>query len=179
MFLCTVYVMIMRVPSRKSQLISNWSSATSRLSCSVRSAVSAVWYLAYTSVRPSCSSSTALAARSASLFDSATSMASSLRCYRPVSRVDAIAASKAPQSFRLRNAPLALGDVAVAIRVHLHERRLEARRDEHVLEVRVAPVDDELDDALVALDGRDDLLLLERAAPVVVNHLENFTSRVQ
>ena len=70
-------------------------------------------------------------------------MASSLRCYRPVSRVDAIAASKAPQSFRLRNAPLALVDVAVAIRVHLDERRLEARRDEEVLEVRVAAVDEE------------------------------------
>ena len=106
-------------------------------------------------------------------------MASSLRCYRPVSRVDAIAASKAPQSFRLRNAPLALVDVAVAIRVHLHERRLEARRHQQVLEVRVAAVDEELDDALVALDGRDDLLLLERAAAVVVDHLENFTSRVQ
>ena len=106
-------------------------------------------------------------------------MASSLRCYGPVSRVDAIAASKAPQSFRLRNAPLALVDVTVAIRVHLLERRLEARRHEQVLEVRVAAVDEELDDALVALDGRDDLLLLERAAAVVVDHLENFTSRVQ
>ena len=69
--------------------------------------------------------------------------------------------------------------MAVAIRVHLHERRLEARRHQQVLEVRVAAVDEELDDALVALDGRDDLLLLERAAPVVVDHLENFTSRVQ
>ena len=59
------------------------------------------------------------------------------------------------------------------------ERRLEARRHQQVLEVRVAAVDEELDDALVALDGRDDLLLLERAAPVVVDHLENFTSRVQ
>ena len=69
--------------------------------------------------------------------------------------------------------------MAVAIRVHLDERRLEARRHQQVLEVRVAAVDEELDDALVALDGRDDLLLLERAAPVVVDHLENFTSRVQ
>ena len=69
--------------------------------------------------------------------------------------------------------------MAVAIRVHLLERRLEARRHQQVLEVRVAAVDEELDDALVALDGGDDLLLLERAAPVVVDHLENFTSRVQ
>ena len=91
----------------------------------------------------------------------------------------AIAASKAPQSFRLRNAPLAFIDVAVAVRVHLLERRLEARRHQQVLEVRVAAVDEELDDALVALDGRDDLRLFERAAAVVVDHLENFTSRVQ
>ena len=69
--------------------------------------------------------------------------------------------------------------MAVAIRVHLLERRLEARRDEEVLEVRVAAVDEELDDALVALDGRHDLLFFERAAAVVVDHLENFTSRVQ
>ena len=64
----------------------------------------------------------------------------------------AIAASKAPQSFRL-DAPLALIDVAVAVRIHLLERRLEARRHQQVLEVRVAAVDEELDDALVALDG--------------------------
>ena len=55
--------------------------------------------------------------------------------------------------------PFAFIDVAVAVRVHLLERRLETRRDEEVLEVRVAAVDEELDDALVALDGRDDLRL--------------------
>ena len=60
-----------------------------------------------------------LASRCSSFADSATSMHSSLRCYRPVSRVDAIAASKAPQSSRLRNAPLGLVDVAVAVRIQL------------------------------------------------------------
>ena len=112
------------------------------------------------------------AARASSLAARADSIASCLRCYRPVSRETrrpsrghgdgvllrhqhAIAASKAPQSFRLRNAPLALVDVAVAVRVHLLERRLEARRHEQVLEVRVAAVDEELDDALVALDSCD------------------------
>ena len=76
-------------------------------------------------------------------------------------------------------APLRKINFARSIGIKLRERGLEARRHQQVLEVRVAAVDEELDDALVALDGRDDLLLLERAAAVVVDHLENFTSRVQ
>ena len=76
-------------------------------------------------------------------------------------------------------APLRKINFARSIGIKLRERGLEASRHQQVLEVRVAAVDEELDDALVALDGRDDLLLLERAAAVVVDHLENFTSRVQ
>ena len=117
----------------------------------------------------------------------AVSMASSLRCYGPVSRGDcvrlrhqhAIAASKAPQSFRLRNAPLAFIDVAVAIRVHLLERRLEARRHQQILEVRLAAVDEEVDHLLVGADGVDDLLLLERARVVLVDHAEDLARRRQ
>ena len=61
-------------------------------------------------------------ARAASLARSATSIASSLRRYRPVSRESdglrlrhehAAAASKAPQNFRLGNAPLDRRDLAV------------------------------------------------------------------
>ena len=60
----------------------------------------------------------------------------------------AIAASKAPQSLRLRNAPLLLVDVPVAVRVEHEQRGLEARRDEQVLEVLVAAVVEEVDDLL-------------------------------
>ena len=60
----------------------------------------------------------------------------------------AIAASKAPQSCRLRNAPLLLVDVAVAVRVEHEQRGLEARRDQQVLEVLVAAVVEKLDDLL-------------------------------
>ena len=77
------------------------------------------------------------------------------------------------------SAPLGQVDLARPIRVELRERRFQTSRHQQVLEVRVAAVDEELDDALVAFDGRDDLRLFERAAAVVVDHLENFTSRVQ
>ena len=69
--------------------------------------------------------------------------------------------------------------MAVAIRVHLLERRLEARRHQQVLEVRVAAGLEELDHLLVVLHGINNFSLLERAAPVGVDHAENLTSRVQ
>ena len=43
----------------------------------------------------------------------------------------------------------------VSIGIHRVQRRVEARRHQQVLEVRVAAVDEELDDALVALDSCD------------------------
>ena len=118
----------------------------------------------------------------------------------------AVAASKAPQISRLRSAPLALVDVAVAIRIQLLERGLEARRHQQVLEVRVAAGLEELDHLLVVLhllrstselplvsageskapsrrtrtaDGINNFSLLERAAPVGVDHAEDRARRVQ
>ena len=67
----------------------------------------------------------------------------------------AIAASKAPPSCRLRSAPLVDVDVPVAIRVHLGKRLVEARRDQQVLQVFVAAVDEKFDNLLVALDSLD------------------------
>ena len=61
----------------------------------------------------------------------------------------AIAASKASQRFRRRSAPLVDVDVPVAVRVHLRERLVEARRDQQVLQVFVAAVDQEINDFLV------------------------------
>ena len=67
----------------------------------------------------------------------------------------AIAASKGPQSFRLRSAPLVDVDVPVAIRVHLSKGLVEARRDQQVLQVFVAAVDEKFYHFLVALDSLD------------------------
>ena len=72
-----------------------------------------------------------------------------------MSRVDAIAASNAPPSFGLRNAPLVAVDLAVAVRVQLREGRLEARRHQQVLEVLIAAVREEVDHFLVRADGCD------------------------
>ena len=70
-------------------------------------------------------------------------------------------------------APLGQVDLARPIRVELRERRFEARRHEQVLEVRVAAVDEEVDDLLVRLDGGGDLVLRERARVVLVDHHED------
>ena len=91
----------------------------------------------------------------------------------------AIAASKAPQRCRLRNAPLLLVDVAVAVRVEHEQRGLEARRDEQVLEVLVAAVVEEIDHFLVSAHGAHDLSLLERPAPVPVDEPEALAGRVE
>ena len=69
--------------------------------------------------------------------------------------------------------------MAVAVRVQLLERGLEARRHEQVLEVRLAAVDEEVDHLLVGADGVDDLLLLERAGVVLVDHAEDLARRRQ
>ena len=65
------------------------------------------------------------------------------------------------------------------IRIHLCERGLEARRDQQVLEVLVAAVGQEFYNFFVCAHGANNLSLLERAGVVVVDHLENFTSRGQ
>ena len=71
------------------------------------------------------------------------------------------------------SAPLGQVDLARPIRVELRERGLEARRHEQVLEVRVAAVDQEVDNFLVRLDGGGDLFLCERARVVLVDHHED------
>ena len=79
-------------------------------------------------------------------------MASSLHRYRPVSRESdgvllrhqhAAAASKAPPSCRLGNAPLDGRDLSITIRVDGGHGRVEARGHEQVLQVLVAAVDEE------------------------------------
>ena len=65
------------------------------------------------------------------------------------------------------------------VRVHRREGGLEARRDQQVLEVLVAAVGQEFYNFFVCAHGANNLSLLERAGVVVVDHLENFTSRVQ
>ena len=71
------------------------------------------------------------------------------------------------------SAPLGQVDLARPIRVELRERRFQTSRHQQVLEVRVAAVDEEVDDLLVRLDGRGDLLLRERARVVFVDHHED------
>ena len=75
--------------------------------------------------------------------------------------------------------PFTLIDVAIAIRIQLLERGLEARRHQQVLEVRVAAGLEELDHLLVVLHGINNFSLLERAAPVGVDHAEDGARRVQ
>ena len=95
-------------------------------------------------------------ARCASLFRSAVSIASSLRGTptgeprRRHRRVEAL-----PPSFGLRNAPLVAVDLAVAVRVQLRERRLEARRHQQVLQILIAAVREEVDHFFICSDGRD------------------------
>ena len=74
-----------------------------------------------------------------------------------MSRVDAIAASKflTPPSSGLRNAPLVAVDLAVAVRVQLRERRLEARRHQQVLQILIAAVREEVDHFFICPDRRD------------------------
>ena len=77
------------------------------------------------------------------------------------------------------SAPLGQVDLARPIRVELRERGLEARRHQQILEVRLAAVDEEVDHLLVGADGVDDLLLLERARVVLVDHAEDLARRRQ
>ena len=123
----------------------------------------------------------------------------------------AIAASKAPQSFRLRNAPFTQINMPVVIRVHRREGGLEAVWHEQILQVLVAAVDQEINHFLVRshgahlcvnqsvspthchswrrvdgakamikpCTGAHDLLLLERAGLVLIDHLEASASRVE
>ena len=75
-----------------------------------------------------------------------------------------------PQRRLDRLFPLIAVDLAVAVRVQLREGRLEARRDQQVLEVLVAAVREEVDHFFISADGRNDLFLVEEARFVFVNH---------
>ena len=135
-------------------------------------------------------SSSRLAARSASLFLRASSIAASLRgtptgepretrrrsrgrgdgvLLRHQHAIAAAPASKAPQIIELRSAPLDHVDVPVPIGVEHGERRLEARRDQQVLEVFIAAVDEEFYHFLVILHGVDNFRLLQVARLVDVD----------
>ena len=93
-------------------------------------------------------------------------MAASLRRYEPVGRGGGTRDDAAA-------APLGQVDLARPIRVELRERRFQTGRHQQILEVRVAAVDEEVDDFLVRLDGRGDLVLRERARVVLVDHHED------
>ena len=67
------------------------------------------------------------------------------------------------------SAPLGQVDLARPIRIKLRERRLEARRHQQILEVRVAAVDQEVDNFLVRLDGGGYLFLRQRAGVIFVD----------
>ena len=71
------------------------------------------------------------------------------------------------------SAPLGQVDLARPIRVELRERSFQTSRHEQVLEVRVAAVDQEVDNFLVRLDGGGYLFLCERARVVLVDHHED------
>ena len=73
------------------------------------------------------------------------------------------------QIIELRSAPLDHVDVPVPIGVEHGERRLEARRDQQVLEVFIAAVDEEFYHFLVILHGVDNLRLLQVARLVDVD----------
>ena len=88
-----------------------------------------------------------------------------------------IAASKATQCCRLQNAPLVAVDGSIVVRVHRREGRLEARGHEQVLQVLVAAVGQEIYYFFVRSDGVHDLLFLERAGLVLVDHLEDLAGR--
>ena len=96
-------------------------------------------------------------------------MASSLRGTPTGEPRHGDAVSQAPQSCRLRNAPLDHVDVPVPIGVEHGERRLEARRDQQVLEVFIAAVDEEFYHFLVILHGVDNFRLLQVARLVHVD----------
>ena len=84
-----------------------------------------------------------------------------------------------PQRRLDRLFPLIAVDLAVAVRVQLRERRLEARRDQQVLEVLVAAVIEEVNHFFVGPHGTNNLSLLERPAPVPVDEAEGLASRVE
>ena len=65
------------------------------------------------------------------------------------------------------------------IRVHRREGGLEARGHEQVLQVFVAAVGQEINNLFVRPDGVHDLLFLERAGLVLVDHLEDLTGRAE
>ena len=67
------------------------------------------------------------------------------------------------------SAPLRKINFARPIRVELRERGLEARRHQQILEVRVAAVDQEVDNFLVRLDGGGYLFFRQRAGVIFVD----------
>ena len=71
-----------------------------------------------------------------------------------------------------RDAPLVDVELAGAVRVEVVQRLLEARGHEQKLQVLLAARLQEVDHVFVLLHGRDDLVRAQRAAAVLVDHLE-------
>ena len=71
-----------------------------------------------------------------------------------------------------RDAPLVDVELAGAVRVEVVQRLLEARGHEQKLQVLLAARLQEVDHVLVLLDGSHDLVSAQRAAAVLVDHLE-------
>ena len=93
-------------------------------------------------------------------------MAASLRRYEPVGRGGGTCDDAA-------SAPLGQVDLARPIRVELRERSFQTSRHQQVLEVRVAAVDQEVDNFLVRLDGGGYLFFRQRAGVIFVDHHED------
>ena len=71
-----------------------------------------------------------------------------------------------------RGLPLVDVELAGAVRVEVVQRLLEARGHEQKLQVLLAARLQEVDDVLVLLDCSHDLVSAQRAAAVLVDHLE-------
>ena len=91
----------------------------------------------------------------------------------------AVAASKAPQNFRLRNAPLDGVNRSVPVGVEHRQCGFEPRRHQQVLEILVATVREEVDHVLISAHRAKNFFFFERAGVVLVDHLERLAREAQ
>ena len=96
-------------------------------------------------------------------------MAASLRVTTREHESGRVARDSKAKNGTPRAVPLRKINFARSIGIKLRERGLEARRHQQVLEVRVAAVDQEVDNFLVRLDGGGYLFLCERARVIFVD----------
>ena len=91
----------------------------------------------------------------------------------------AVAASKAPQNFRLRNAPLDGVNCSVPVGVEHRQCGFEPRRHQQVLEILVATVREEVDHVLISAHRAKNFFFFECAGVVLVDHLERLAREAQ